>query len=281
MNIIQKIPLTKLKIFIAGILYHVIKVLKKQNEYEIRRNNINYKVDLSEGIDFSIYLFGTFQKHIFNSKLFGISKDSCILDIGANIGAITLSFAQIAANGSVYAIEPTDFAYNKLITNLALNPELKYRIHPFKLFISEKSEGLMSREVYSSWKIDKKQAGAHGIHCGIAKPVTETDTLSLDDFAQINNITKIDFIKIDTDGHEWDIFKGGVNTIKTCKPVIVFEVGKYILKEHGQVFSQFINLFSSLNYKLYSSVNNKEITIKNFDRYIPLNYTVDVVAIPD
>ena len=44
-----------------------------------------------------------------------------IIDIGANIGSVSLLLAKILKNSKVFAIEPTNYAYNKLSENLKLN----------------------------------------------------------------------------------------------------------------------------------------------------------------
>ncbi len=55
------------------------------------------------------------------------------------------------------------------------------------------------------------------------KSITSVDTLSLDYFISKNKIESVDFIKIDIQGAELDVFKGGVNTIKDVV-VVVSEV---------------------------------------------------------
>ena len=53
---------TSYKVFIAKIIHFFLTRLLKINTNQIvRRNNINYSLDLNEGIDLSIFLFGKFQ----------------------------------------------------------------------------------------------------------------------------------------------------------------------------------------------------------------------------
>ena len=83
-------PLTKIKIGIAKILYFFVSIVYGKKPRIITRNNITYEVDLSEGIDLSLFLFGKFQKHVTNSELLKISKDATIIDVGANFGLMSL-----------------------------------------------------------------------------------------------------------------------------------------------------------------------------------------------
>jgi len=44
-------------------------------------------------------------------SIFQIPDDAVILDVGANIGSISLPLANSCPNGTVYTFEPTDFAF--------------------------------------------------------------------------------------------------------------------------------------------------------------------------
>ena len=52
------------------------------------------------------------------------------------------------------------------------------------------------------------------------KNETETHTITLDTFADKYNINDIDFIKIDVQGAELDVFKGGNNALKNVIKII-------------------------------------------------------------
>jgi hypothetical protein len=74
----------------------------------LRRRGIRWDLDLAEGIDLSIYLLGAFEPRLVGAYRKLIRPGACILDIGANIGAHTLQFAQLVGDrGKVVAYEPT------------------------------------------------------------------------------------------------------------------------------------------------------------------------------
>ena len=52
---------TKYKIFIAKVLYFIIKLFNRNDQKVVSRNGINWFLDLNEGIDLSIYIFGNFE----------------------------------------------------------------------------------------------------------------------------------------------------------------------------------------------------------------------------
>jgi hypothetical protein len=86
--LIRKIPLTRIKMSIARILYRILKLLLSRNTYIIRRKGIYYGVDISEGIDLSLFLFGGFQDHITRNKYICLLKDAVVFDVGENIGVM-------------------------------------------------------------------------------------------------------------------------------------------------------------------------------------------------
>ena len=52
------------------------------------------------------------------------------------------------------------------------------------------------------------------------KSVTTIDTISLDHFLDMNKIKNIDFIKIDIQGAELDVFKGGTEALKNVVSIV-------------------------------------------------------------
>ena len=51
---------TKYKILIAKIIYRILKLFFINDRRKVSRNGINWFLELNEGIDLSIFLFGNF-----------------------------------------------------------------------------------------------------------------------------------------------------------------------------------------------------------------------------
>ena len=271
--------MTRVKIRIARIIYRVLHLVLREDRRIICRNDVRFAVDLSEGIDLSIYLFGNFQDHVTRQKYFSIPQDAVIFDVGANIGCMTLKFAQLAPRGHIYAFEPTYFAYRKLQRNMTLNPKLEKRITAAQLFLSDQSCTDHRLKAYASWKVDGHRTGTHLLHGGAVKSADFIPAISLDDFCTDRQIERVDLIKIDTDGHELQVLKGARKTIEKYRPTVVFELGSYTLKEQNESFQQYLDYFSSLHYTLINSKNGKKISGDNVYQQIPLLATTDVIAI--
>jgi len=278
--IFKKIPMTRIRIAVAHALYFLFRALLGKNKRIIQRSGVFYEVDLSEGIDLSLFLFGNFQSYVIQNKYFSLEKDAIVFDVGANVGSMALRFAQGASEGHVYAFEPTDYAFKKLQRNLSLNPKLADLISAVQQFLSDQTQSDPQIRAYASWKVDGSAKNSHPLHGGTIKPAESVPAITLDHFCTQKQIQRIDLIKIDTDGHEHKVLKGARKTIKKYLPFVVFEIGGYVLNEQELEFEQFHDYFESLGYSLFNAKNGKKINLQNFSNQIPLRATTDIIAIP-
>jgi FkbM family methyltransferase len=276
----KKIPMTRVRLGLARLLYFLFHTILRQDKQIIRRKGVFYEVDLTEGIDLSLYIFGNFQDYVTRNTYFSIPVDAVIIDVGANIGSMTFKFAGMAPNGHVYAFEPTDYAYAKLLKNISLNPQFTSRITPVQCFLADQNRLKHEMKAYASWKVDGSSPNPHPLHGGAIKSADSVPAVTLDHFCLENGIQRIDLIKIDTDGHEHKVLKGAHKMIKKCRPYVVFEIGGYVLNEQKLDFKLFYDYFENLGYRLLNAKNGKRITVRNFTHQIPLRTTTDIIAIP-
>ena len=254
---------TSTKIYLATILSKLLIYLFQRKNFVISRNGIKYRIDLEEGVDLGIFLGVKNEKKLFNIKKYVSQRQKFnIVDIGSNIGSVTLPLANTFKKSKVYSIEPTVYAFEKLKENINLNPNLKKRIKTFNYFISEKKNKI--KFVHSSWKLNNNNK-KHQIHRGILKK-TFNKSISLDDLLKKNKIP-IKLIKIDVDGYELDVLKSAEKTLKKIKPIIYFELAPYLYKEIGYKFDDLLNYLKKMNYRFYSEdlkpvSNIKSISLK-------------------
>lgn len=111
------------------------------------------------------------------------------------------------------------------------------------------------------------------------------ETLSLDHFLDINNINSLDFIKIDVQGAELDIFKGGKKSLKNVLKIIcevefipiynnqpLFGDVCNFLSDHGMMFNKFLGLAGRCL---------KPITLNNNPNIASQHFWADAIFIPD
>jgi len=252
---------TKHKILFARIISNLITFFYK-HKVLTKRKDIYWSLDLNEGIDLSIFIFGKFEDSILEVAKYLIkNKNIEILDIGSNMGVHSLRLAKIFKNSNIYSIEPTDFAYKKLLKNINLNKKIK-NLKTFQYFITAKN--IKPSRVYSSWEL-KAQNKKHKKHLGTLKNTQNSKVKTLDKFIKENRIKNKILIKCDVDGNELDVFKSGKNFLKKYKPYIVMELAPYLYPEFGYKVEKLLNLLKKFNYRFYDVKNYCEI--KNIYKY--------------
>ncbi len=260
------------KVKIAKLIFNLLIFFGFKKKNIVKRNSIKWKLDISEGIDLSIFLFGTFQKGVVESinKYIFKNKNSNntffnIIDIGSNIGDKSLSLAQSLLSKNfnefkIFSIEPTDFAFKKQINNIKLNYNLKNKINSFKYFIS--NEKIKPNNIYSSWSLNTKKK-THKVHKGVLKKVNKlTSIVTLDDFIKKNKIKEKIIMKIDVDGFEMDVLKSSIKTLRNMRPVIFMEYAPYLFYENGFSPKEFFNFLKKYNYRIYDLNLNRLNKIK-------------------
>ena len=254
---------TNTKIFFATIISKIITLFINKKRV-IKRNNIKYDLDLSEGIDLRIFLNFREERGLFNLKNILPKKGKYnFIDIGANIGTVSLALSNEFKNSKIYAIEPTDYAYNKFKKNLSLNPNLNNNIKSYQLFIGKQP----LKNIFASWKLNFKKDDKHYVHKGLKKE-TNGKSITLDNFVEKIG-RKIDFVKIDTDGHEYEVLQSGIKFLKRDKPIIHIEFAPYLHSEYGFFTENIIDLIQKkLNYEFYTENLNKIKNIREYSKTI-------------
>ena len=255
---------TKYKIQIAKTISFFLKLFYKKNQNHMR-DGIKWSLDLNESIDLSIFLFGTSEKKIKNLKyLFKSDLKLTIIDIGANIGSISLPLAKIFNKSKIFAIEPTNYAFKKLNKNLNLNKNLKKNISLNQLFLSKIKR---PKEVWSSWNFAGNK-NKHKQHLGTLHSIKKRSYISLTKFIDLKKIKKVDFIKLDVDGHELDVLMSGEKLLKRKKPVIFVEIAPYLYPEFNYKCSELISYIKKLKYSFYTEDLKKISNIENYIKKI-------------
>ena len=251
---------TNTKIFFAKLIFKILMALGFKKNVQITRNKIEWYLDISEGIDLSIFIFGSFQKDLVLSIFKFVKKEKKrfnyfnIIDVGSNIGDKSLSLSKkLLDNGinnfKIFSIEPTDYAFEKQIKNIQLNPKLEKKIFNYKMFISSKKKNIS--KVFSSWKLDSNE-NQHNKHGGILKKIDKnTEIISLDEFIKKNEIKEKIIIKIDVDGYEIDVVNSLKETLSKMSPIIFMEYAPYAFIEYGYSVDEFYKFLKKFDYGIY------------------------------
>ena len=166
-----------------------------------------------------------------------VGKEDTVLDIGAHIGTFAVPIKAVA--GNVIAYEPSPDAFTLLSRNAAENNVSLQFVN--KALGSSKGSGtLLTRNT--------SNAGANTLVAGGDIPVTTLD----------DEVAHADFIKIDVEGMELEVLKGGVRLIERARPTILFEVNLSQLRAHGASPRALERFFADYGYRLYFPLEQKD-----------------------
>lgn len=171
------------------------------------------------------------------------------LDVGANVGAVTLMLAQaVRGDGRVIAIEPGPPYRNRLAANLALNHALAACVQIEPVGVSDSSGTL-------TWEADpaapfnavlSPQGSWFHSDQGVPVPVE-----TLDQIVARLHLSRVNFIKIDVESMELEVLRGAANTLRRHRPVVIFETMEWA-REHRlpaiDIFRAIPDLLAGLGY---------------------------------
>lgn len=146
-------------------------------------------------------------------------KKPVVLDIGANIGIYSEAILKVAPQTTIFAFEPSSVARKKLENRFIGNNSV--RIIPFAIGRMISTETLWSDTAGSGLaSLTKRKLDHFSIDFNQSESVEVT---TLDSWANTTNVVP-NLIKIDVEGHELDVLKGGLKTLALAQ-VVQFEFG--------------------------------------------------------
>ncbi len=194
------------------------KIKGKYVFYKLR-NGLTYK--LRGGSTDRFILNEVWIHKSYNPKRFKINPKNIVVDIGAHAGIFTILASYYAKNGQVYAFEPFKENYNLLLENIKLNKASN--VQAINKAVSDKSGKL---KFYVSQTKNKGQNSMYKL--GEGQKEISVEKISFKDF--IRKIPKIDFLKIDCEGAEYEIlFSLNKNELEKIKKISMefHNYGKY------------------------------------------------------
>lgn len=236
------------------LLFNFIIMKIKTDFVEI--NNQKIYLDYNDSLCLSLNKKYEFLEYSLIRKY--LQKDNVVFDIGAHIGYYTLNFASLVGDkGKVFSFEPNPTNFTLLKKNVEINNH--NNVNLFQKAISNFNGNI---RLY----ISDFSSGMHRIHeSKFCNDFIEIESVRLDDFVKNHEIKKIDFLKIDVEGAEFDVLKGMTNIIHNNKSLkILVEFSPYSITEHGSDPIEFLKNLINHGFQLYDIDEKKQI-IKNTD----------------
>ena len=140
-----------------------------------------------------------------------VGPGDVVLDVGGCWGDTALYFASLVGpEGKVYTFEFDPESLEILRANLALNPELADRIE-----VVEQALWDRSGEALQIVQAGRCTSVAEGDG---APDAAQVQTITLDDFVERAGIGRLSFIKMDVEGAECNVLRGGQRSLERFAP---------------------------------------------------------------
>ena len=181
-----------------------------------------------------------------------VMPNETVLDIGANIGWFTIMMARLVGdNGSVHAFEPRPTTFEHLGKSIAASKLTK------NVTLYQKALSDTHGDAFITWRPNDRNPGNSWVSSQINDPAIKQDKISmvrLDDLS----IGPVSFIKIDVEGAEPSVFRGGEKLIARDKPVILSEINFGQLRSmSGMSWSDYRSFLDGIGYDAFYLVDGK------------------------
>jgi FkbM family methyltransferase len=171
-----------------------------------------------------------------------VKKGMVVIDAGAHVGYFTLIAArQVGPEGKVYAFEPEPQTYALLLKNIELNG---YRN------IVAMQKAVSGKRASALLFLGTPDTGTHSLYNQRGTPCASIilETTSLDDFAEAQVWPRVDLIKLDIEGAEWDALDGAKRLLNRNPHVkLILEFAPSVLQTAGVEPQQFLTKLKALN----------------------------------
>jgi FkbM family methyltransferase len=202
------------------IIFEFLKLSIKKALFESKKEKILGFIINTFNMNSLWFLFNEIflkQEYYFESS----KKNPLIIDCGANIGVATLYFKWLYPESKVYSFE-ADIETSKLLKKNAADNNLK-DVFIFNNAVSNKDSAM-------SFFIDKHEKGS--LHMSInrdrIKNAKEIKIKSID-FSEFIKNKKVDFLKMDIEGEEKNVFK------KMDKDKTINNIKQMIIEYHHKI----------------------------------------------
>jgi FkbM family methyltransferase len=191
-----------------------------------------------------------------------VKRSKCFFDIGSNIGYYSLVARAYNPGMIIHAFEPLPAANKYLRKNASLNKFNDIVISNFALSNSNGKATFFSYKNPKFMYVEDHLRGDSSLvsskYNKDARIEFEVNTTTLDDYVKehLDQGTKVDLLKIDTEGSENLVFEGAVKVLTDHRPVILCEIIKdgiereinrqlaahrykfYLITEQGLIYKQ-------------------------------------------
>ena len=161
-------------------------------------------------------LVRSFEEREFAELAARVREGSVVLDVGANFGFYAVALAARSPGATVHAFEPASASLALLRRNVERNGTANVRVHP--VAVSSRAGHVAVTTEFTT--------GNYVVRAGTRMPprVETVRAVTLDEFWAEAGRPRVDVMKIDVEGGEWDALVGGRGMLRELRPFVQIEI---------------------------------------------------------
>lgn len=215
----------------------------KQKEFVVKTKAGKFLLpNLRDIISLDLFMYGFYEKGLVNFLVDEIPPDGVFVDVGANIGSVSIPLARIRPDVQIVAVEASPWIYEYLERNVKMNEVSNIIPINFAAY----SESGKSLPMYAP----KDLFGKGSLKAVYTREGEMVNTITIDDIKLKYGKPKVHFVKVDVEGFEAAVFKGMKGTANTDKPKVVFEFSEWAETEAGFKAGEAQSIILSNGYQL-------------------------------
>lgn len=221
------------------------------------------------------------ESYFLNNILLKSLKDidkPIFFDVGANVGNFSRQLLELFPQGQIHAFEPNPVTFAELVRQhgdlvKSNNCGIGSSVGVLELWIRAENKSSSHASLYKEVLTDQH-------HYHDANPII-VDVTTIDQYCDTHNISRIDFLKIDTEGHEIEALRGASRMLQDSRiRMVQFEfnemniVSKTFLKN-------FIDTLSGYSFYRLTKKGYKKIRYRSHEEvFLFQNIVASSVELP-
>ena len=208
-----------------------------------------FQVNLSDHIGGQIFWHGQYSFAVLQLAAKLLGPTDTVFDVGANIGEFSVFAARRLPFGQLHAFEPMRELCARARRNCELN-EL-HNAHVHQLGLGAQVGNLPIYKVSTPDDDGAVNNGMNTLFNGEGFKVAENiDIVTLDEWCERRQVSKLELMKIDVEGAELSMLLGGSATIKRLRPKMIIEVNKTTCLRAGYAPRDLLDYIVGLGYSI-------------------------------
>jgi FkbM family methyltransferase len=211
------------------------------------------RIDTASFMEWIVFFKGDYEPSFRRILEDNLRPGQVAIDVGANVGIHTLTMSRAVGTGTVIACEPHPLMRERLLANLKVNSVENVRVE---------SSAISAEPGEALFYIPRKDVTNQMVAslCGGSDPTLDTEPLrvtvrTLDQIVE-GIPGRVGLIKIDVEGLEGGVLRGGHRLLERDKPILIFEFTAEKWAASGYSLEQVLHELSTLGYHRFQLIED-------------------------